>query len=204
MSGKNAKTIVYLCPECRQPVTGTRTAFALLAGPQKIACSCSGSSLSIAEEAGGKFQLQVPCAFCGGEHRAEIPAESLFDGKSLVLSCKKTGAECCYLTEESDAQSAVQRLRREGEMLDGTGEGAFLNETIMREVLSELREIAARGGISCTCGGHKWGMRILYGSVELTCGGCGAKLRIPAATDEDLDSLCCLNRITIRGTAQHP
>ncbi|SMC47939.1 hypothetical protein [Papillibacter cinnamivorans] len=198
---EDAKTIVYLCPVCRQPVTESRTAFALQAGPQSIACSCKDSSLSIVEEAAGKFLLRVPCAFCGGEHRAEIPAGSLLGKKTLVLSCPKTGAECCYLTEETAAKAAAQRLRQAGEMLDESAEGTFLNETVMHEVLSELREIAARNKISCTCGSRKWGMRVLYGSVELTCGECGAKLRIPAATDEDLDSLCCLDRITIRGAA---
>ena len=202
MSRENATTIVYLCPECRQPVTEERTAFALQAAPQKIACACKGSCLSI-EEAAGRFLLRVPCAFCGGEHRAEIPAGDLFGKKALVLSCGSTGAECCFLGEKEAAKAAADRFHRTGERLEAPGEGVFLNETVMHEILCELREIGARDGICCTCGSHRWGMRIFYGSVELTCGECGAKIRIPAATDEDLDSLCCLNRITIRGIPPH-
>ena len=40
----------------------------------------------------------------------------------------------------------------------------------------------------------------VYGSaVELACPSCGGRLRIPAATDEDLDRLCCQVTLTIRG-----
>ena len=34
----------------------------------------------------------------------------------------------------------------------------------------------------------------------LVCRDCGARLRIPAATDRDLDDLCCQMKLTIRGT----
>ena len=36
-------------------------------------------------------------------------------------------------------------------------------------------------------------------AVELVCRSCGGRLRLPAATDEDLDRLCCQYRLTIRG-----
>lgn len=35
---------------------------------------------------------------------------------------------------------------------DEVSQGAFLDEIVMEEVLSEIRDIAARGGISCACG----------------------------------------------------
>ena len=67
----------------------------------------------------------------------------------------------------------------------------------MYEVLSELKEIAAReDGITCACGGRDFGMEIRSTYVDLICKTCGAKLRIPAATDEDLDRLCC--RVKLR------
>lgn len=70
----------------------------------------------------------------------------------------------------------------------------------MYEVLSELKDIAARGGISCTCGARGCGMEIHGAVVELVCRTCGGRLRVSAATDEDLDSLCCQQTLTIRGT----
>ena len=34
--------------------------------------------------------------------------------------------------------------------------------------------------------------------IDLVCKSCGAKLRIPAATDEDLDRLCCRMKLQIK------
>ena len=59
--------------------------------------------------------------------------------------------------------------------------------------------LAARGGISCSCGGKDCAMEIHGASVDLVCRSCGGKLRIPAATDEDLDRLCCHYTLTIKG-----
>lgn len=74
---------------------------------------------------------------------------------------------------------------------------------IMYEVLSELRDIAARpGGISCACGSSRYGMEIRRSAVDLICRDCGAKLRVPAVSDEDLDSLCCHMRLVIPGRGE--
>ena len=42
-------------------------------------------------------------------------------------------------------------------------------------------------------------MRVGRASVDLICGDCGGRLRLPAATDEDLDRLCCQMKLEIRG-----
>ena len=78
-------------------------------------------------------------------------------------------------------------------------EQTFLNETIMTEILGELKDIAARGGISCLCGSKDYKVKVLYSSVELACAHCGAKLRLPAATGEDLEDLCCRYTLSIGG-----
>ena len=69
----------------------------------------------------------------------------------------------------------------------------------MHEVLSELRDIAQRGGVSCTCGSREWKLQVNFSSVDLSCAQCGAALRIPAATADDLEDLCCKNTLVIRG-----
>ena len=69
----------------------------------------------------------------------------------------------------------------------------------MTEVLGELKDIAARNGISCTCGSREYKVKIQYSAVELICADCGAKLRLPAATDEDLEDLCCCYTLKIGG-----
>ncbi|MCI6586888.1 MAG: hypothetical protein MSC47_07240, partial [Oscillibacter sp.] len=59
--------------------------------------------------------------------------------------------------------------------------------------------IAARGGISCTCGSTRYTVQVRRGAVDLVCADCGGRLRLPAATDEDLDDLCCRMKLTIKG-----
>ena len=103
--------------------------------------------------------------------------------------------------EEAAVFRALRRLEEAAAQLaeKPEGEGAFLNEIIMTEVLGELKDIAARGGISCRCGAKEYKVKILYSAVELECSQCGAKLRLPAATGEDLEDLCCRSSLTIGG-----
>ena len=42
-------------------------------------------------------------------------------------------------------------------------------------------------------------LEIRRSAVDLICKSCGAKLRVPAATEDDLDDLCCHMRLTIPG-----
>ena len=77
-----------------------------------------------------------------------------------------------------------------------------MDEIIMQEVLSEIKDIAQRNGISCTCGSHSWKMRLNYSSVDIICAQCGAALRLPAATEDDLADICCKTSLTIRREGQ--
>ena len=98
--------------------------------------------------------------------------------------------------------AALQRLEAAADKLEraeGEEKGAFLDELVMHEVLSELKEIAQRDGISCTCGSHRWKLQVNYSSIDLFCADCGAAMRIPAATDNDIDDICCKTKLVIRG-----
>ena len=53
--------------------------------------------------------------------------------------------------------------------------------------------------LTCACGSSRYGMEIRRSAVDLVCRDCGAKLRIPAATDRDLDDLCCHMKLVIPG-----
>ena len=71
---------------------------------------------------------------------------------------------------------------------------------LLLDNVTVVKEIAAReNGITCSCGSKDYGMEIHSTYVDLVCKSCGAKLRIPAATDEDLDRLCCRMTLTIPG-----
>ena len=94
----------------------------------------------------------------------------------------------------SHLEQAVDKLEREeGER------GSFLDELVMHEVLSELKEIAQRGGISCTCGAKQWKLQVNFSSVDLICGDCGGVARLNAATAGDIDDICCRSSIVIQG-----
>ncbi len=184
----------YLCPKCGRTVMAARSVFALEASNAEISCECGGSSLDVSFD-GSNYRLRVPCGLCGETHTAVCGPERVLRG-GTALACARTKQFCCFIGPEG----AVERELRELSILaekekDG---GSFSDSVIMYEVLSELKDIAARkDGISCQCGSRRYGMEIRRSAVDLICRDCGAKLRIPAATDRDLDDLCCHMTLTI-------
>ena len=179
------RTLAYICPKCKQTVVVERPVFRLAAAPDKLPCPCGGSAL--------KIEMEADHVRCG--------THAFLHEKALAFSCKATGLDCLYVGEEEPVLRALRRLEgAAAQMAEKPGEeGTFLNETIMTEVLGELRDIAARGGVSCACGSKNYKVKILYSSVELACADCGAKIRIPAATGEDLEDLCCRYTLIIGG-----
>ena len=150
----------------------------------------------------------------GGADRLELCADLIVGGTTpslaLVRQIKaETGlpvrallrprfGDFCYDRYElaQMEQLAVRAAKEKAEDPE-----AFTDNIIMYEVLSELKDIAARGGIRCRCGSTRYGIQVHRDSVDLCCQDCGGKLRLPAATDEDLDRLCCQMTLTIPGRA---
>ena len=123
----------------------------------------------------------------------------MLDGRGVGLACPKTKQLCCYIGRQEQVEKAMQELELRAEKDRCETPEAFTDNVIMYEVLSELKDIAARGGISCTCGCREYSIAVHRGAVDLICKDCGGKLRLPAATDEDLDLLCCQMKLTIHG-----
>ncbi len=194
------RTLAYLCPKCKQSVVVEQTVFRLAAAPSKLPCPCGGSALQVEMEA-DHADLTVPCAACGQDHHIRCSAHAFLHERALAFSCKATGLDCLYVGEETAVFPALRRLEEAAAQMgeNPREDGAFLNEVIMTEVLGELKDIAQRGGISCTCGSREYRMKVNYSSVELSCARCGAKLRLPAATGEDLEDLCCKASLLIGG-----
>ena len=169
------RTFGYLCPACGKTVMGARSVFALEASNAEVECECGKSALKVAFD-GEKYHLYVPCGICGETHEAVCTPDRVVQG-ATALACAKTKQFCCFIGPEG-----------------------IVENVIMYEVLSELKDIAARDkGITCGCGSSRYGMEIRRSAVDLICRDCGAKLRIPAATDRDLDDLCCHMRLVIPG-----
>ena len=201
MTAEPTRTLGYRCPACRQNVIQPRSAFALAASGASVACACGKSALAASTD-GNRFRLTVPCGICGGEHTAELDAARLLGKQGVALSCPQTKQLCCFIGEDYEVERALERLALASDKdaaHEGDGE-LFADSLIMHEVLSELKEIAAREhGVSCACGSEKYTMEVRSTYVDLVCADCGARLRIDAATDDDLDRLCCNWTLRIRG-----
>ena len=203
MTHEKTRFLAYICPRCRQSVIVEKDVFALAAAPAHIKCPCGKSELTV-EFMPQRVTLSVPCVACGREHLVSCPSHAFLREKALAFSCAASGLDCCYVGEEGPVFAALQRLEAAADKLEraeGEEKGAFLDELVMHEVLSELKEIAQRDGISCTCGSHRWKLQVNYSSVDLFCADCGGAMRIPAATASDIDDICCKDKLVIHGQA---
>lgn len=197
MENETKRTLAYLCPSCHQSVVIERSIFQLAAAPNLLSCPCGKSALRT-ELFGNYARLTVPCLFCGQDHTVTCPTRAFLSEKTVAFSCKASGLDCCYVGEEGPVLAAMRRLEEAADKLESTERGSFLDDLVMHEVLSELKDIASRGGISCTCGSKSWKLRINYSSIDLFCGACGAAMRIPAATASDIEDICCKNTLLIK------
>jgi len=199
---EKTRTIGYICPVCGSAVIAQRTAFQLAAGNCTLPCPCGKSELRF-RQMGDRCEVTVPCLFCAKDHTAVCGNDALLHKKLLALSCPASGLGCCCIGEEGQVFRAMERLERAVDKLrlddQADSRGAFLNGVVMGEVLSELKDIAARGGVKCACGSTDYGVKVGYSSVDLVCARCGAALRLPAAVPDDLDALCARDTLTIPG-----
>ena len=193
---EDMRSFAYLCPNCKKIVLAQRTRFALSAAAVRIECDCEKSELR-AETDGMRFRLWVPCDLCGETHQAEVSNQALLEGRGVGLACPKTRQLCCYAGDRTEVEKAARELELRAEKERCEEPEAFTDNVIMYEVLSELKDIAARGGISCSCGCKDYSIAVHRGAVDLICKDCGGRLRLPAATDEDLDRLCCQMKLVI-------
>lgn len=199
---EDMRTFGYLCPKCGKPVMAARSIFALEASNAEVACDCGETSLRVTFD-GERYQVYVPCGICGETHMAVCEPDRVLKG-ATALGCARTKQFCCFIGPEGTVEKNLRELvilsEKEKRQEDGENQEAFLDNVIMYEVLSELKDIAAReNGVTCACGSKRYGMEIRRSAVDLICRDCGAKLRIPAATDRDLDDLCCHMKLVIPG-----
>lgn len=191
----------YICPKCGRAVMARRSSFALAAAAANIECACGESAMQV-ETDGVKFRMWVPCGLCGGTHQAECSAQAVLEGRGIGLACPETGQLCCYVGREEQVQGEMEQLALRAAKEKNESPEAFTDNIIMYEVLSELKDIAARGGVRCRCGSGRYAIQVHRDSVDLRCQDCGGRLRVPAATDEDLDRLCCQMTLTIPGSGE--
>ena len=144
----------YICPECGKAVMACRSSFALAASKVDVECACGKSALQV-ENDGVKCHVYVPCGICGETHHALCEPKALLEGRGIGLGCSNTEQICCYIGEEDRVSAAMKELEIlvAKEKQQEENPEAFLDSVIMYEVLSELKEIAARpNGITCSCG----------------------------------------------------
>lgn len=205
MLDEKKRTLAYVCPVCGKSVVMERTVFQLAAAVNHLPCPCGKSELVI-EMAGTQCHILVPCVFCGRDHKVSCATNSLLHEKTLAFSCAASGLDCLYVGEEEPVFHAMERLEEAVDRLvmesQAEQKGTFLDELVMSEVLGEIKEIAERGGISCTCGSTDYGIKVGYSAVELVCAHCGGTLRLPAVTADDIEDICCKTKLLIRGKSE--
>lgn len=166
---EDMRTFGYLCPKCGRPVMGTRSVFALEAADAEIECDC-GESVLRTEFDGAKYRVYVPCGICGETHMAVCEPDRVLRGAS-ALGCAQTKQFCCFIGPEGTVEKNLRELailaEKEKQQKDA-GDEAFLDNVIMYEVLSELKDIASReDGITCARGSRRCGMEIRRSAVAL-------------------------------------
>ena len=201
------RTLAYICPVCGKAVVVERSVFQLAAAVNHLPCPCGKSELRI-NQRGDVCEVKAPCPSCGREHRgkkhrAVFDTNILLERELLALCCPVSALGCCYIGTEGHVFRAMEQLEQAVDKLrlDGQTErrGTFLDDVVMEETLAELKDIAARGGVKCGCGSMDYRVKVRYSSVDLVCARCGAALRLPAATQDDLAALCARDSLTIPG-----
>ena len=194
------RTFGYLCPECGQMVMGSRSIFALEASNASISCDCGKSGLEVKFD-GDNYHVYVPCGLCGETHMAKCNPLRVNHG-DIGLGCATSKQFSCFIGDEGTVEKNLRDLSiladKEKQQRDTENPDAFADTVLMYEILSELKDIASRpNGITCQCGSHEYAISVHRSSVDITCGVCDAKMRLPASTDEDLDALCCHMNLVI-------
>ena len=201
MSQEKDPFLSYICPRCRQSVIVEKDVFALAASPTRIQCPCGQSELDV-EFLPQRVRLKVPCLYCGREHLVSCSSTHAFlREKALAFSCAQSGLDCCYVGRrgrstpprpsgagggQAGATEAGERGALPGR--DGHG-GGPLGDPGHRCPGRHLLHLRV----------HSWTFQVNYSSVDLICAECGAQMRIPAATADDIDDICCKTRLLIRG-----
>ena len=202
MQQDTKRYLSYICPRCRQSVIVERDLFSLAASTAHIKCPCGKSELTIRQR-GDHCEVTVPCVYCAKDHQVVCSNDALLHQKLLALTCSASGLGCCYIGQEDAVFQAMEQLEQAVDKLVMDGQtdrwGAFLDEVVMGEVLGEVKEIAARGGIACGCGSAEYGVKVGFSAVDLVCARCGATLRLNAATPDDIDAVCAQYTLTIPG-----
>ena len=199
---EESRSVGYICPVCGNAVIAERTAFQLAAGNSVLPCPCGKSEVRFTQ-LGDRCEVTVPCLLCAKDHTAVCSNDALLRQKLLALSCPASGLGVCFIGGEAPVFQAMEKLEQAVDKLrlddQEEARGAFLNEAVMGEMLAELRDIAARKGVRCGCGSTDYGVKVGFSSVDVVCARCGAALRLPAATQDDLDALCARYTVTIPG-----
>lgn len=200
------RTVGYICPVCGKAVVVERSAFLLAAADSHLPCPCGKSELVI-HQLGDRCEISVPCLYCARDHRVACSNEALLNQPLLSLSCSASGLGVCAIGEEEQVFSAMERLEQAVDkmVMDTKSEqqGVFLDQIVMGEVLAEVKDIAGRGGVCCGCGSSDFGIKVGFSAVDLICAHCGATLRLPAATPDDIDAVCARYTLTIPGKKEN-
>ena len=196
---EETRSFGYVCPKCGKAVVARRSKFALCGGGGTDRNAQVAGSAALEVQTAACASAVVPCGLCGGVQSGGVQRSGAAGGPWHRPGLPGDEAAVLYAGEEGQVMARTEELAIRVDKERSEQREAFTDNVIMYEVLSELKDMAGRGGVRCTCGSRDYGIRIHRDAVDLTCRACGGRLRLPAATDEDLDQLCCRMTLEIPG-----
>jgi hypothetical protein len=182
-------TIAYKCTSCGSFEFFNVSMFTLTYKKNcGLSCRCRKSCISMEQEGGNGYLVNIPCIGCGNEHTYLITKKSMLLGETTVLNCPETGMQICFIGRDEAVRRKVDSLEEEfDELMDTYGyENYFRNTQVMFDTLNHIHDIALKGNLSCECGDSDIELVLLSDCILLRCGRCGGNRIIPAAKNEDL------------------
>ncbi len=199
----------FRCPHCTASCV---IAYRPKEGEIFSAAGECGHCAVIAEAAGDKITLTVPCLTCSTPHRYTVGKPMLSREGGLVLPCAYSGVDCFFSGSEREVREAMEASDEEilrilslkdrfceetvEESLgckqteaaidsNGCDEVEFYNPEVTADMLFLIKDMAFDQKIRCTCGNTQIDVKLSKESIDFFCPVCGRKRGFAARSVSD-------------------
>lgn len=184
MITKLERSILYFCPDCSVVSTKKVSAFGISGQkPHTEYCSNTICNKSLVEFAfkKNKYHISIDCPVCGDTHSFNITQKTMWGKDFFILNCPASGFGILFIGK--DEKRLMAEYYAQNELIAGIvaeGDEEYEKFDIIFEIIEALNELAQDNSINCTCGSDKISINLNEDSIELVCGKCGIRSKIPA------------------------
>lgn len=143
---EETRSFGYVCPKCGKAVVPARK-FALSAAAVRMECPKCGESALEVQTDGVRFRLWVPCGLCAGYIRRSAALRNCWRAVASPWPARRRSSCAATPGEESQVMARTEELAIRVDKERSEQREAFTDNVIMYEVLSELKDMAGRGGV---------------------------------------------------------